>query len=213
MATTMTARKAAELFIGYPDARMLLRQSGRVLSAWSLEISDDGEPDDGVVATGETVFGGPPAPDMGDDIATWYLTGEVEVIAPYELDVMRMEKEADEAARPVYELGEQGQLVVAPDGSTILAAEDAPRPPSRRSAAEVNRLIDAGMDRYAERQAVLDAPVPTELDRQLAMRRRTLATFCRDYAESFEQGDEDMLPILEGTLQLVLRRVMEVTDP
>lgn len=221
MGIIMTPIELAELGTDRPvGARVLIRQAGRVLQAWDFVLSDDGDlPDgvDGVAATGTTVFGGPPAPDVGDDIATWFLRGQVEVITPEELAEMVLAKAADEAARPVLSLGAQGELVEAPvvvaDGSTVVAASDDPARP-RRSPAEVNRLIDAGMDRYAKRQEFLDAPEDDGVARQLAMRRRTLARFCRDYAQAWEDGEEPaLLGMLENNLQVATRRVLELVDP
>lgn len=210
MATTVNPLALGAYFADSDD--VLIRQMGRVLQAWDYEpaeIDAEGTQEETATVSGHLVFGGPPNPDVGDDITTWYVNTDVEVIEMSELVEMQLAKTADEAARPVYGLGDKGELVVA-DGSTVLAAE-------------VNRLIDAGIDRYAERQAVLDAPmdmaervafVAADSDRQLASRRRTLARFARDYAKAWEDGeDPDMLGMLESNLQVTVRRVMELTEP
>lgn len=246
MAVHLTSPADLARLIGDPAVRsghrVLVRQYGRVLSAFSVDLDDDGV---ALSVYGDVVFGGPPAPDVGDDITTWYLTGDVEVITPEELEQMRKAKEADEAARPVYELGEQGQLVVAPDGSTILAAEDMPLgagvvepgllspsptvdrgvrlekgdiyiPLDPEKRARVSHMIRDLVNLSATTVGAEDAPsapAPTVRD-QLPSRRRTLARFARDYAKAWEDDeDPDLLGMLENNLQVSVRRVMEVTDP
>lgn len=233
MATTLSPTEIADRLDG--GGRVLIRLLDRVLSAWAYERPDgDTERTDAVIVTGQLVFGGPSAPDVGDDITTWYVNLPVEVISPDELAEMELAAAADEAARPVYELGEQGQLVVAPDGSTILAAEDAPRLSSLSD--ELLRRAN-GFDpsdtpddyptlAYRRARGVVKGTEPAEdiirrmregapapFD-QVASRRRTLARFARDYAKAWEDDeDPDLLGMLENNLQVSVRRVMEVTDP
>lgn len=198
MATTLSPLELADRFDG--GGRVLIRDRGRVLSAWSYEPDSDAVMN-GAMVHGQVVFGGPPAPDVGDDIATWFLHGEVEIIDRFELADMIRAKEADEAARPVLSLGAQGELVeapvVAPDGSTVLAAEDMPDGPVFVSRAVLDHIHST--------------PVVPD---QLAMRRRTLARFCRDYAQAWEDGeDTDLLGMLESNLQVTVRRVLELVEP
>lgn len=223
-----------------PDARsgyrVLVRQYGRVMSAWSGDLDEDDDAD-AVTVYGEVIFGGPPAPDVGDDIASWYISQPVEVIGYEELREMRLAAAADEAARPVFGLGDRGEIVVAPDGSTVLAAEDDPTLGYRRARGVVKgdepaediirRMRDdaptvqlhagdvyiplAGEKR--ERTLEVMRASVASVD-QLGMRRRTLARFARDYAKAFEDGeDPDVLGLLENNLQVAVRRVLELTDP
>lgn len=241
MATTVDPIVLGAYFVDGDD--VLIRHMGRVMQAWDYDQAEpdpDGEQEQAASVSGHVVFGGPPEPDVGDDIATWYVNTDVEVIDVSELVEMRLAKEADEAARPVLSLGAQGELVESPvvvaDGSTVLAAEDVLGAESLLRANGFDPSDDPSLA-YRRARGVVKGDEPAEdiirrlrdggdvlplgagvvepgLVDQLAMRRRTLARFCRDYAKAWEDGeDTDLLGMLESNLQVAVRRVLELTDP